>query len=199
MVRAAEADEGQQEPPSEPSQQTQPQPQSRQQPPPPHKIYRGVAGSPTSYPIVPPYRPGMEEEDEDDYEWIDVGKQFQVPNPERGPLEQQISTSFVQGMMADKVNLDETNYWFTEPPGEQLSFVRFYSSTLAVHALQREVLSHISFCEHACCKPGLTRVYVTERCDAHSRLACMHTVEMSGRARAMQCTLSRATSQTVNS
>ncbi|KAK9786293.1 hypothetical protein WJX73_000359 [Symbiochloris irregularis] len=87
--------------------------------PPPHKIYKGNAGSPTSFPVFPPgQKPGQEPEpDDDDFEWVRVGPNAQILNPEEGPLEKRVSTSFLEGMLTDKVNLQETDWWFKEPEG----------------------------------------------------------------------------------
>ena len=91
--------------------------------PPPHKVYKGTAGSPTSFPVRPPgQRPGQPlDPDDDDHEWVKVGPNHQIPSPEQGPLEKRVSTSFLEGMITDKVNLQETDWWFTEPPGDSLS------------------------------------------------------------------------------
>lgn len=45
--------------------------------------------------------------------------QYQIPYPERGPLERQIELRYEEALFEDDETFDEnhTNYWFTEPPG----------------------------------------------------------------------------------
>lgn len=50
-------------------------------------------------------------------EYINLGPQWQIPNPEEGPLEQRVATTFIEGLFKGEPNLEESNYWFTEPPG----------------------------------------------------------------------------------
>lgn len=44
--------------------------------------------------------------------------QYQIPNPEKGPLERQIELTYEEALFED-ANFDQehTNYWFTEPTG----------------------------------------------------------------------------------
>lgn len=39
-----------------------------------------------------------------------------VPNPELGPLERRVSTTFEDGLVQEEVDLEAMAYWFTEPP-----------------------------------------------------------------------------------
>jgi hypothetical protein len=41
----------------------------------------------------------------------------QVYNPEEGPLERRVNTQWLDGMFEGEVDLEHTDYWFTEPPG----------------------------------------------------------------------------------
>lgn len=50
-------------------------------------------------------------------ELIDLGPQYQEMNPELGPLSRRVETTFLEGIYSEKVNLEETDYWFTEPEG----------------------------------------------------------------------------------
>ena len=50
-------------------------------------------------------------------EYMNLGPQWQVPNPEAGPLEQRVQTTFVDGLLSGKIVEKDSEYWFTEPPG----------------------------------------------------------------------------------
>lgn len=50
-------------------------------------------------------------------EYMNLGPQWQIPNPEKGPLEQRVQTTFVEGLLSGKSNDEDSEYWFTEPPG----------------------------------------------------------------------------------
>jgi hypothetical protein len=52
-----------------------------------------------------------------DTSMINIGPQYQVPNPELGPLERRVDTTFLEGIFSDKVSVEDTNYWFAEPDG----------------------------------------------------------------------------------
>jgi hypothetical protein len=62
-----------------------------------------------------------DEYSEDDY--INLGPQWQIPHPELGPLEQRVQTTFVEGLLKGDINLEDTEYWFTEPPGALVVFL----------------------------------------------------------------------------
>lgn len=49
---------------------------------------------------------------------VNLGPQYQVPNPELGPLERRVEKTFVEAMFTEEVNLDDMNYWFSEPEGD---------------------------------------------------------------------------------
>lgn len=38
--------------------------------------------------------------------------------PELGPMSRRVETTFLEGIYSDKVNMEETDYWFTEPEGQ---------------------------------------------------------------------------------
>lgn len=42
-----------------------------------------------------------------------------MPDPEKGPLERRIGKSWLEAMTKGEIDLQETAYWFTEPPGGQ--------------------------------------------------------------------------------
>lgn len=46
--------------------------------------------------------------------------QIQIPNPELGPLERRVTLPFEEAFFedADDINIEDTQYWFTEPPGD---------------------------------------------------------------------------------
>jgi len=48
--------------------------------------------------------------------YVDLGPQYQVPDPEKGPLERRVSTQFLDGLFSDEINLEDEAYWFTCPP-----------------------------------------------------------------------------------
>lgn len=48
---------------------------------------------------------------------VDLGPQYQVPDPEKGPLGRRISRTFIDGLFSEDINIEEMQYWFTEPPG----------------------------------------------------------------------------------
>lgn len=49
---------------------------------------------------------------------VNLGPQYQIPNPELGPLERRVEKTFVEAIFSDEISLEDTNYWFTEPEGE---------------------------------------------------------------------------------
>jgi hypothetical protein len=50
-------------------------------------------------------------------EYMNLGPQWQIPNPEEGPLEQRVQTTFVDGLLSGDIVPADSEYWFTEPPG----------------------------------------------------------------------------------
>lgn len=42
---------------------------------------------------------------------------LQVYKPELGPLDQRVTLSWLDGILEGEINLEDTEYWFTEPPG----------------------------------------------------------------------------------
>ncbi len=54
---------------------------------------------------------------------IDLGPDYQVFDPEKGPLEKRIGRTFIDALFADDINLNEMDYWFTEPPGAEPNFL----------------------------------------------------------------------------
>jgi hypothetical protein len=50
---------------------------------------------------------------EDDY--IIVDPITQVPNPELGPLERRVSTTFEEGLIQEDIDTEAMKFWFTEP------------------------------------------------------------------------------------
>lgn len=50
-------------------------------------------------------------------EYINLGPQWQVPEPEKGPLEQRVQATFVDGLLSGEINLEDSEYWFTQPDG----------------------------------------------------------------------------------
>ena len=42
---------------------------------------------------------------------------LQVYKPELGPLDQRVTLSWLDGILEGEVNLEDTEYWFTEPEG----------------------------------------------------------------------------------
>ena len=45
------------------------------------------------------------------------GALLQVYKPELGPLDQRVTLSWLDGILEGEINLEDTEYWFTEPPG----------------------------------------------------------------------------------
>lgn len=43
--------------------------------------------------------------------------QHQIPEPELGPLERRVESTFEEALFSDDISLADTEYWFTEPPG----------------------------------------------------------------------------------
>ena len=43
--------------------------------------------------------------------------QYQIPNPELGPLERRVGISYEDALFQDDISVEETSYWFTEPDG----------------------------------------------------------------------------------
>lgn len=50
---------------------------------------------------------------------IDLGPQYQVPDPEKGPLEKRVGRTFIDALFSDEISLEDMQYWFTTPPGMQ--------------------------------------------------------------------------------
>lgn len=48
---------------------------------------------------------------------LDLGIQYQVPNPEDGPLERRVGTLYLEALFSDEVSDADAAYWFCEPPG----------------------------------------------------------------------------------
>ena len=42
---------------------------------------------------------------------------LQVYKPELGPLDQRVTLSWLDGILEGEINLEDTEYWFTEPEG----------------------------------------------------------------------------------
>ena len=51
-------------------------------------------------------------------EYMNLGPQWQIPNPELGPLEKRVQTTWVDGLLSGDINLEDSEYWFTEPAGK---------------------------------------------------------------------------------
>ena len=58
-----------------------------------------------------------EEQEKFDKEYMNLGPQFQIPNPELGPLEKRVQTTFVEGLLSGDIKPEDSDYWFTEPEG----------------------------------------------------------------------------------
>ena len=43
--------------------------------------------------------------------------QKQIPQPELGPLERRVELTYEEALFSEDIDLDDTAYWFTEPPG----------------------------------------------------------------------------------
>lgn len=43
--------------------------------------------------------------------------QMQIPNPELGPLERRVELTYEEALFKEEIDLNDTAYWFTEPPG----------------------------------------------------------------------------------
>ena len=52
-----------------------------------------------------------------DESMVNLGPQYQVYDPEKGSLSQRVDKTFVEGIFSNEINVDDTNYWFTEPEG----------------------------------------------------------------------------------
>jgi hypothetical protein len=50
---------------------------------------------------------------EDDY--IIVDPENPIPNPELGPLERRVSTTFEEGLVQEEIDTEAMKFWFTEP------------------------------------------------------------------------------------
>lgn len=48
---------------------------------------------------------------------IDLGPQYQIPYPEKGPLAKRVGRTFIDALFSDEISLEDMQYWFTEPPG----------------------------------------------------------------------------------
>lgn len=49
---------------------------------------------------------------------VEMPPEYQVPQPELGPLEQRVSKTYIEAMYTDEVSIEDMNYWFTEPEGQ---------------------------------------------------------------------------------
>ena len=65
---------------------------------------------------------GREMDDEEmekfNKEYMNLGPQWQIPNPELGPLEKRVQTTWVEGLLSGDISLEDSEYWFTEPQGQ---------------------------------------------------------------------------------
>ncbi len=43
--------------------------------------------------------------------------QLQIPQPELGPLERRVDSTYEDALFSDDIEPADTEYWFTEPPG----------------------------------------------------------------------------------
>ena len=43
--------------------------------------------------------------------------QYQIPNPELGPLERRVGLTYEDALFSEDINVKDTEYWFTEPEG----------------------------------------------------------------------------------
>ena len=43
--------------------------------------------------------------------------QFQIPNPELGPLERRVGLTYEDALFSEDISIKDTEYWFTEPEG----------------------------------------------------------------------------------
>ena len=50
-------------------------------------------------------------------EYLNLGPQYQIPDPELGPLERRVQQTYVDGLLSGEINLKDSEYWFTEPEG----------------------------------------------------------------------------------
>lgn len=64
-----------------------------------------------------------EEMEKFDKEYMNLGPQWQINNPELGPLEKRVQTTFVDGLLSGDINPEDSEYWFTEPPGGPLQLI----------------------------------------------------------------------------
>ncbi|KAK9813070.1 hypothetical protein WJX72_008389 [[Myrmecia] bisecta] len=48
---------------------------------------------------------------------IDLGVQYQIPHPERGPLERRVATTYEEALFDEGIVPEEAEYWFTTPEG----------------------------------------------------------------------------------
>ena len=57
---------------------------------------------------------GLQDRDEMDTFEVD---ETPVWDPEKGPIEERIAKTLLDEVQTDEINIQETAYWFTEPPG----------------------------------------------------------------------------------
>ena len=66
----------------------------------------------------------------------------QVYKPELGPLDQRVTLSWLDGILEGEINLEDTEYWFTEPPGPHTLCV------MTVRSLKRLSCAWSTFARH---------------------------------------------------
>ena len=87
-------------------------------------------------------------------EYLNLGPQYQIPNPELGPLERRVQQTYVDGLLSGEINLEDSEYWFTEPAGSRvLSLLQQWCCvTYALHG--RELCERAKVSLHRLCCPG---------------------------------------------
>ena len=43
--------------------------------------------------------------------------QYQIPNPELGPLERRVGLTYEDALFSEDISVKDTEYWFSEPEG----------------------------------------------------------------------------------
>ena len=89
-----------------------------------------------------------EEQEKFDKEYMNLGPQFQIPNPELGPLEKRVQTTFVEGLLSGDIKPEDSDYWFTEPEGRLPTF-------FALHSLLHNATL---LCMRACITASLAKI-----------------------------------------
>ena len=61
--------------------------------------------------------------------------QYQIPNPELGPLERRVGLTYEDALFSEDISVKDTEYWFSEPEGANLCTCSAFTGQRELHPL----------------------------------------------------------------